>query len=72
MRITHPTLFLAAERDHLIPSVEQATLMSARVSGAALRVLEGHGHICLINDDVDLERILRTELFHDGAPLADG
>ena len=70
--ITPPTLFLAAECDHLIPSVEQAKLMSARVSGAALRVLEGHGHICLINDDVDLERILRTELFPGRAPLADG
>jgi 3-oxoadipate enol-lactonase len=66
--ITRPTLFLAAECDHLIPSVEQAKLMSARVSGAAMRVLEGHGHICLINDDVDPERILRTKLFPGGTP----
>ena len=66
--ITRPTLFLAAECDRLIPSVEQAKLMSARVSGAAMRVLQGHGHICLINDDVDLERILRTALFPGGTP----
>ena len=70
--ITRPTLFLAAERDHLIPSVEQAKLMSARVSGAAMRVLEGHGHICLINDDVDLERILRTELSPAARLSSDG
>jgi pimeloyl-ACP methyl ester carboxylesterase len=53
-----PALFLAAQYDHLVPSVEQATLMSARVPGSVMRVLEGHGHICLINDDVDLGRIL--------------
>jgi 3-oxoadipate enol-lactonase len=40
-----PTLFLAADRDHLVPSVAQA-------------VLEGHGHICLIAPDIDLEALL--------------
>ena len=53
-----PTLFLAADRDHLVPSVEQARYMTARVPGAALRVLEGHGHICLIAPDLDLAGIL--------------
>ena len=57
-RIEAPTLFLAADRDHLIPSVEQATYMAARVPGAALRVLEGHGHACLIAPDVDLNVII--------------
>lgn len=54
-----PTLFLAAERDHLVPSVTQARYMAARVPGASLRVLDGHGHICLIAPNLDLERILR-------------
>ena len=54
-----PTLFLAAELDHLVPSVEQARYMAARVQGAVARVLEGHGHICLIAPDVDLAAILR-------------
>jgi 3-oxoadipate enol-lactonase len=58
--ISCPTLFLAAEHDHLVPSVPQAQLMAARVPGASLRVLGGHGHICLINDDVDLAEILRS------------
>lgn len=53
-----PTLFLAAEQDHLVPSVQQARLMAARVPNAALRVLQGHGHICLIAPDVDLSDIL--------------
>jgi 3-oxoadipate enol-lactonase len=53
-----PTLFLAADRDHLVPSVAQARYMAARVRGSVLRVLEGHGHICLIAPDVDLETLL--------------
>jgi pimeloyl-ACP methyl ester carboxylesterase len=53
-----PMLFLAADCDRLVPAVEQARLMASRVPGAALRILEGHGHICLIAPDVDLERIL--------------
>jgi pimeloyl-ACP methyl ester carboxylesterase len=53
-----PTLFLAADQDHLIPSVAQARLMAARVPNAMLRVLEGHGHVCLIAPDVDLAELL--------------
>jgi pimeloyl-ACP methyl ester carboxylesterase len=53
-----PTLFLAADRDHLVPAVEQAVAMAARVPGAKLRVLEGHGHICLIAPNIDLADIL--------------
>jgi pimeloyl-ACP methyl ester carboxylesterase len=49
-----PTLFLAASEDHLVPSVAQARFMAERVPGAALRVLDGHGHICLIAPDLDL------------------
>ena len=57
-----PTLFLAAAEDHLVPSVEQAEWMAVRVPDARVRVLEGHGHICLIAPEVDLERILAEEL----------
>jgi len=53
-----PTLFLAADRDHLVPSVAQARYMAARVPGSMLRVLEGHGHICLIAPYIDLEALL--------------
>lgn len=53
-----PTLFLAADQDHLVPSVAQARLMCDRVSGSAMQVLTGHGHICLIAPDLDLEQIL--------------
>jgi hypothetical protein len=32
--------------------------MAARVPGAAMRVLEGHGHICLLAPDLDMSTIL--------------
>jgi pimeloyl-ACP methyl ester carboxylesterase len=53
-----PALFLASEQDHLVPSVQQAQLMVSRVPNATLRVLHGHGHICLIAPDIDLREIL--------------
>lgn len=57
--LRRPTLFLAAEQDRLVPSVAQGRYMADRVPGAVLRVLAGHGHICLIAPDVDLDGILR-------------
>jgi 3-oxoadipate enol-lactonase len=53
-----PTLFLASDRDHLVPAVEQARYMAARVPRATLRILHGHGHICLIASNLDLGQIL--------------
>jgi pimeloyl-ACP methyl ester carboxylesterase len=59
-----PVLFLAAEHDHLVPSVRQAMLMARHIKGAALQILEGHGHICLIAPDLSLEQILRSWRSH--------
>ena len=56
--ISAPTLLLAAEEDHLVPSVQQAQYMTERIPGATVRVLAGHGHICLIAPGVDLSTIL--------------
>ncbi len=56
--VQQPTLFLAAEHDHLVPSVVQAHYMTNRVPASAMRILEGHGHICLIAPDLDLAQIL--------------
>jgi pimeloyl-ACP methyl ester carboxylesterase len=56
--IRRPTLFLAAERDHLVPSVAQARYMAERVPLSVMRILTGHGHICLIAPDLDLAQIL--------------
>ena len=57
--IRRPTLLLAAEQDHLVPSVQQARFMGERIPDATVRVLEGHGHICLIAESLSLARLLR-------------
>jgi len=62
--IAAPVLYLAADRDTLIPSVEQARLMSERTPTATMRILEGHGHSCLIAPDLDLAAILDEWLAH--------
>jgi pimeloyl-ACP methyl ester carboxylesterase len=54
-----PTLFVAADCDTLIPSVEQARFMASRVPHAQLRILEGHGHACLLAPDVDVGALMR-------------
>ena len=64
--ISAPVLYLAADCDTLVPSVEQARLMSARTPAATMRILEGHGHSCLIAPDMDLASILE-----DWMPRAD-
>ena len=56
--ITAPVLYLAADCDTLVPSVEQARLMSRLTPAGTMRVLEGHGHSCLIAPDLDLAEIL--------------
>ena len=57
--IRQPALFLAAERDHLVPAVAQARYMADRVPSSVMRILRGHGRICLIAPDLDLAQILR-------------
>jgi pimeloyl-ACP methyl ester carboxylesterase len=56
--IAAPVLYLAADGDTLVPSVEQARLMSELTPAATLRILEGHGHSCLIAPDMDLAAIV--------------
>jgi pimeloyl-ACP methyl ester carboxylesterase len=53
-----PVLFLAGDRDVLVPSVQQAELMQSLAPRAAMRILEGHGHTCLMAPDIDLAAIL--------------
>jgi 3-oxoadipate enol-lactonase len=53
-----PVLFLAADHDHLVPSVRQAQLMGRLAPRATVRILGGQGHVCLINQEIDLTKIL--------------
>ncbi len=49
-----PALFLAGDRDKLVPSVKEARFMSARAPHSQFVVLQGYGHICLIDHDLNL------------------
>ena len=62
--ISAPVLYLAADRDTLVPSVEQARLMSELTPAGTMRVLAGHGHSCLIAPDMDLAAIVSEWLAH--------
>lgn len=53
-RIEAPTLFLAGDRDRLLPSVRWARYMHERVARSTLEIMEGYGHVCLIDHDLDL------------------
>ena len=52
--IDAPTLFLAGDHDRLLPSVRWARYMHERTRRSTMAVLEGYGHVCLIDHDLDL------------------
>lgn len=52
-RIATPTLFLAGTDDRLVPSAHWASYMGERVPNAEVILLDGYGHCCLINHDLD-------------------
>ena len=56
--IQAPTLFIAGDRDLLIPSAGEARSMAARMPNARVKVLEGAGHACLLGSRVRLEELL--------------
>lgn len=56
--IKTPALFIAGDRDLLIPSVIEAHAMATRMPNAAVKVIEGAGHACLMGDRVNLAAIL--------------
>lgn len=57
-RLGVPVLYLAADQDHLIPSVQQAALMAGLAPNASTLVLRGHGHSCFLAHSLDLSAIL--------------
>lgn len=57
-RIKAPTLFLAGTEDRLVPSARWATYMGERVPESEVMLLDGYGHCCLINHDLDVGRIV--------------
>jgi len=56
--IQTPTLFIAGDRDLLVPSVDEARAMAARMPNARVRVIKGAGHACLLGNRVRLDELL--------------
>ena len=56
--ISAPTLFVAGTEDRLVPSARWATYMGARVPDSEVVFLDGYGHCCLINHDLDIGEIV--------------
>jgi pimeloyl-ACP methyl ester carboxylesterase len=56
--IKAPTLFIAGGRDLLVPSAKEAAAMAARMPNAAVRVVAGAGHACLLGDKVSISGLL--------------
>jgi pimeloyl-ACP methyl ester carboxylesterase len=56
--IQAPTLFIAGDRDLLIPSVKEAYAMAARMPNARVKVIKGAGHACLLGSRVRLDNLL--------------
>ena len=57
-RLEPPTLFVAGTADRLVPSARWARFMADRVPDAEVELLEGYGHCCLINHDLDLSALI--------------
>ena len=56
--IQAPTIFIAGDRDILIPSAKEARAMAARMRNATVKLVEGAGHACLVGDHVRLAELL--------------
>lgn len=57
-RLTMPVLFIAGTDDRLVPSARWADFMGRRVPNGQVMLLDGYGHCCLINHDLDLAQIV--------------
>jgi pimeloyl-ACP methyl ester carboxylesterase len=62
-RITQPTLLVAGNQDCLLPSVAEANRLATHIPKAKVHILPYSGHACLLEADVDLFDIMRSNGF---------
>ncbi|HJQ27334.1 MAG TPA: alpha/beta hydrolase [Blastocatellia bacterium] len=53
-----PTLFVAGDKDLLIPSAREARAMAARMPNAKVKIIPGAGHACLLGNRVRLADLI--------------
>jgi pimeloyl-ACP methyl ester carboxylesterase len=54
-----PTLFIAGDKDLLVPSARTSQQMAARMPHAKVKIIHGVGHACLMGNVVRLSDLLR-------------
>lgn len=59
-QLTLPTSLLASGRDRLFPSHEEARLLHKSLPNAQIFFLPESGHVCLLEDDIDLSHCLQA------------
>jgi pimeloyl-ACP methyl ester carboxylesterase len=57
--IQAPTLFIAGDRDFLVPSAREARRMAERLPNATVKIIAGAGHACLLSNRVCLADLLK-------------
>jgi len=57
--IQAPTLFIAGDKDMLVPSARTSEQMAARMPNARVKIVHGVGHACLMGNAVHLADLLR-------------
>ena len=57
-QIQVPTLFVAGDKDLLVPSVREAKRMARRIPNAEVRVIRGAGHACLLGNRLRVADLL--------------
>lgn len=57
-QICVPTLFVAGDKDLLVPSVSEANRMARRMPNAEVRVVKGAGHACLLGNKLRVADLL--------------
>lgn len=62
LEIAVPTLFVAGDKDLLVPSVKEAERMARRMPNARVKVIKGAGHACLLGDRLRVADLLAPEL----------
>lgn len=62
-RLTQPVLVIASGSDRLLPSIPDAQQLVSLLPAAQLLVLPHSGHACLLEADVNLHKILKSQNF---------
>lgn len=62
-RMTHPVLLIVGGNDRLLPSRREAKSLLRRFPRAQMTLLPNSGHACLLETEIDLQRILQQNQF---------